>query len=158
MKILVAGVGNELRRDDGVGAAVVSRIVEMELDKELNIRAQNFGQNLNALLLALRDCHAAVIVDAVEGSGNPGDIYVIELSDIETGKPEVFDFHDADLRKFIELGKSLGVLPETMYIVGCHPRDLSYGIGLSKETAEKINSILEVIAEIIKKIYKKFDQ
>ncbi len=155
MKILVAGVGNELRRDDGFGAAVVNRIVEKGLDRQLNIHVQNFGQNLNGLLLALKNYDAVVIVDAIEGPGNPGDIYIIELSDIGTEKSVTYDFHDADLRRFIEFGRSIDVVPEKTYVVGCHPGDLSYGIGLSTKTAEKIDITVELIAEIIKKIHKK---
>ncbi len=154
MRVLVAGVGNELRKDDGIGPAVIRRIAELKLDREYNIHVQNFGQNLYELILMLKDYDALVIVDAIEGDGVPGDIYISEPLRTKEGELGAINLHDADLKKFIELGEALGALPDHTYIVGCHPKDVSYGVGLTPEISEKIDGIAEVVINIVKKLVK----
>jgi len=149
IKALVAGVGNELKRDDGFGPAVIERILEKKLERELKADVMNFGQRLYDLLLKLKDYGVVVVVDAIEGEGKAGDIYLIEIdpSEVEESKP--VNLHDPDLKKFIGLAKTLNFTPEKLYVIGCHPEDLSDGIGLSQTLLKKIDVVIDMIKEIL---------
>jgi len=149
-RILIAGVGNELRKDDGFGPAVVRELLNAVDAKLFEADVIDFGQRLHELLLKLKEYDVVVIVDAIEGEGEPGDIYVIHPEDVCNSRAVGLNFHDADLKELIALGDKMGVLPEKVYVVGCHPEDVSWGVGLTPVVAEKIATVLELIHKIIK--------
>jgi len=156
-RILIAGVGNELRRDDGFGQAVIKEAARKD-DISRFSDIIDFGQRLYDLLLKLKEYDVAIIVDAMEGEGKPGDIYLLELEagkrlDRESREFSNLDLnlnlHDTDLGIILTLGDTIG-LPEKVYLVGCHPQDLSWGTGLTQVVQEKIGEVLELIHKIIK--------
>ncbi len=74
---------------------------------------------------------ALVLVDAVPGGGEPGEVTVLEVGEEHLGAGG-FDPHGmapvAVLASLKDLG---GQLPKT-YVVGCRPADVGEGIGLSE--------------------------
>ncbi len=59
---------------------------------------------------------------------------MFSLKDIQNQKkPLMMSTHDPDFLKLLRLSKELKELPETLVIFGVQPRDVSHGIGLSKE-------------------------
>jgi|Deesub1362B_J571_1020462.scaffolds.fasta_scaffold00093_74 hydrogenase maturation protease len=149
-RILIAGVGNELRRDDGFGPAVIRELFNTANAELFGADILDFGQRLYDLLLKLKEYDVAIIVDAIEGEGKPGDVYVIHPEDIWKARTKSLNLHDADLKELIALGDKMGSLPEKVYVVGCHPEDVSWGVGLTPVVAEKIAAVIELIYKIIK--------
>ncbi len=149
IKVLVAGVGNVLKRDDGFGPAVVETILNKRLEKEIKADVMDFGQRLYDLLLRMKDYDVVVLVDAIEGEGKPGDIYIIEIDPSEVEESELTNLHDPDLRKFIGIAKALNFMPKKLYVIGCHPEDLSDGVGLSQRLFKKIDVVIDMIHDIL---------
>ena len=147
-RILIAGVGNELRKDDGFGPAVIRKLLEVADIPEADII--DFGQRLYDLLLKMKEYDIVIIVDAMEGEGKPGDIYMVKPEDVYKARVESLNPHHADLKELITIGKEMGSLPEDVYVIGCHPKDVSWGIGLTPAVAGKIKVIINLIHKIIK--------
>ena len=117
-RILVAGVGNVLRRDDGFGPAVVSRLPPLPAGAEV-IETGIGGIALLQELMA--GCDGLVLVDAVDRGGEPGTVYVIE-PEVARGE-HVADVHLANPQRVLTMARALGCLPARVVIVGCQPAD-----------------------------------
>ena len=48
-------------------------------------------------------------------------------------KPVILSTHDSDFLNILRLSQELKELPETLVIFGVQPRDVTHGIGVSKE-------------------------
>lgn len=127
--ILVAGMGNVLRGDDGFGVAVANALAERELPGcvdvvEVGISGVSMAQEL------LEGYDALVLVDAMErADATPGTIHVERpsvpaLSEYETREIAGFaaDMHQTDPTKVLVLGEALEVLPDHAILVGCEPK------------------------------------
>ncbi len=88
-RIVVAGIGNDVRRDDGAGNAVVRNVAERlasHADATFAFVAP-LGEPLD-LLGVWDDCELAVVVDATRSGAAPGSIRVLDLGLDEGGVDE----------------------------------------------------------------------
>jgi len=86
------------------------------------------------LLHLLAQFDIVMLIDAVDFQGKPGDVRVFSLKDIQSQKkPMILSIHDSDFLNILRLSQELEELPETLVIFGIQPRDVSHGLGLSKE-------------------------
>jgi len=118
-RILVAAVGNVLRRDDGFGAAVAARLGALPAGAEV-IETGIGGIALLQELLA--GCDGLVVIDAVDRGAEPGTVFVLE-PDVDEAA-HVPDVHLANPRRVLAMAKTMGVLPDRVVIVGCQPVDV----------------------------------
>src|SRR5262245_2656297 len=117
-RVIVAGVGNVLRRDDGFGPAVVARLEG--LPDEVEVIETGIG-GVALLQELLAGCDGLVVIDAVDRGERPGTVFVIE-PEISEGE-HVPDLHLANPDRVLAMAKSMGALPERVLIVGCQPSD-----------------------------------
>ncbi|VVB62052.1 Hydrogenase maturation protease [uncultured archaeon] len=133
-KIGIIGLGNPLRRDDGVGILLLQHLQTQKDYLPKNIEYIDGGTSGMNLLHLLAQFDAVMIIDAVDFKGKPGDTRVFSLNDIQNQKkPMILSTHDSDFLHILRLSQELKELPETLVIFGVQPRDVSHGIGLSKE-------------------------
>ena len=117
-RLLVAGVGNPLRRDDGFGPAVAARLEE--LPAGVDVVETGIG-GIALLQELLAGCDGLVLVDAVARGAAPGTIFVLEP---EVGEAEhVPDVHLANPQRVLAMAKGMGALPKRVVIIGCQPAD-----------------------------------
>ena len=91
---------------------------------------------------------ALVIVDALPGDGDPGDISVLEVGPDDLG-PGEFDPHGmAPVAVLASLQNLGGRLPPT-YVVGCRPADLEDGIGLSAPVESAIPEAMAAVRALL---------
>ncbi len=147
--MLVAGIGNLFCTDDGFGPEVVRRLVASGSLPQ-NARAVDYGiRGMHLAYDLLEGYEALVIVDAVPGPGEPGEIGVLEIGVDDLGAGE-FDPHGmapvAVLASLKDLG---GALPPT-YVVGCRPVDVGEGIGLSAAVEAAIPEAMETVQVLLR--------
>ena len=152
-KILIVGVGNELRQDDAFGLHVVRELLK---NKQIspNVMIQEIG--IGGIHL-VQELHAQydilVILDAVRWGGNAGEIYwrSADTSDInELSKAEkrnfLADMHYTTPVRALMLAKAVNVLPAEVYILGCEARTTAeFEMGISDEVKEAIPKAIEYI-------------
>jgi hydrogenase maturation protease len=117
-RILVAGVGNVLRGDDGFGPAVI-RALESGAPLPEGVRAVEIGIGGFSLVQELLDGYdALVVVDAVDRDGPPGSLYVLEpaVPDVESIPPPArrdlaADMHGAVPARALLIARATGGLP-----------------------------------------------
>jgi hydrogenase maturation protease len=144
--VRIIGVGNPLRRDDGVGwaaarairrAAPAVRVLELE------------GEGA-ALLEAWAEAETVIVIDAVRGGAAPGTVYRFEPP--RDRLPRTFastSTHAFGLPDAVQLGEALGQLPRRLIVYGVEGADFTAGEGLSAEVAAAVPALVaRVVAEV----------
>ena len=133
-KVVILGIGNTLRSDDGVGSILAGRIKgkvpytvydagpspENYLGKIINEKPDN-----------------VVIIDAVDFRGNAGEFKVLEAKDIET--VNLFSTHNASITLLINYLQSN--LKVDIIILIIQPKSIVLGDKLSPELAESLSKL-----------------
>lgn len=153
MRILIAGVGNILRGDDGFGIEVLN-----QLQRTLAVEGVEFFESGIAgisLVQKLMDgFDALIIIDALDRGGAPGQVYVLE-PDAESLKtppstPEATDLHQADPEVVLRMAAALNILPPHAWIVGCQAVDCDeLGAPLTEPVARALPVAVERIQRIV---------
>lgn len=138
-------VGNPLRRDDGAGAAVVSRLRGSVPAAVALIEA---GGEPSELLDAWEGAESVVVVDAVRTGAEPGSLHRFDASaeplPAQTGSAST---HGLGLAEALELGRALGRLPQRVVVVGIEAADDGQGTGLSDPVAAAVESAAALVLE-----------
>ncbi|MCP9496907.1 MAG: hydrogenase maturation protease [Pyrinomonadaceae bacterium MAG19_C2-C3] len=166
MKILIAGVGNVLRGDDGFGVEVVQALQRGDnLPDSVNVFEAGIAGV--SLVQELMDGYEVLIVlDAVERGGAPGTIYIIEP---EISDPAAFtaaelhrslaDAHYTEPSQALVLARALNVLPPKVILVGCQPEGYDeLGAELSSAVKRAIPTAIERIKSLIEELLEEPDQ
>ncbi len=158
--VLVAGVGNVLRGDDGFGVAVVQQLAQRP-DLPSTVKIVEVGIGGISLVQELLDGYdVLLIVDAVERGGPPGTIYLLEpevpdLSEwpFEQRQDFLADMHMATPARTLILAKALGVFPPAVYMLGCQPTTCDdLVIGLSPPVERAVGLSVERLIDELKKL------
>lgn len=144
-RVLVAGVGNLLRGDDGFGVRVVQRLAASPLPENVCIREIGIsGISLVHELMAGYD--ACIIVDVSDRGRPPGTLYVLqpqlpEKSGLADHHRALVDMHYAEPSLALPLAQALGVLPPKVHVVACQPETL-------EEFSENLSPAVESAVEL----------
>jgi hydrogenase 3 maturation protease len=140
----LVGVGNPLRRDDGVGPWIAAAVREaVSGTRHSVVDAQDVPENF-APAIARSDCRNVVFVDAVAACGPPGAAVFGPLA--EFGEVESFSTHKLALSFS---GKFLEAAGKKAYLLGIVPADLEFGEGLTAEVKRAAASVRDLILKTI---------
>lgn len=145
-RILVAGVGNVLRGDDGFGPAVVERLGP--LPGTVDIVETGIG-GVALLQELMTGYDGLVLVDAVDQGGAPGTVFAIEP---DVGEAvHVPDVHLANPERVLSMAKAMGCLPDRVLIVGCQPEEMDdLGAGLSPRVEHAVALAVTRVEETVR--------
>jgi hydrogenase maturation protease len=144
-RILVAGVGNVLRGDDGFGPAVIGRLGAMPPGVE-TVETGIGGVALLQELLA--GCDGLVLLDAVDRGAPPGTLF--ELRPDVRDAVHVADVHLANPDRVLSMAKTMGALPDRVRIVGCQPAEVDeLGQGLSEVVQAALEPAIGIVGRIV---------
>ena len=156
-KILIAGMGNILRRDDGFGVEVAKRLAtENKLPAGVRVVEVGIG-GIHLVQELMAGYEMLVVIDAVERGSAPGTVHVLEaeVPDLAEWPDEqrqdfLADMHYTTPSKALILAKALGVLPPRVFIVGCQPGQVDdLGIGLSESVERAATETIRQIERMI---------
>lgn len=156
MNVLVAGVGNVLKCDDGFGVEVVRLLAGQQLPRDVEV--VDIGIRGMHLAYQLLDGYRALlIIDATERGGRPGELYLLEHDLSGQPQPDVPDAHgmtpDAVLALLRSLATASGLEPTAglsrVLVLGCEPATVDDGIGLSDPVAAAVPSAAGYVPKIL---------
>jgi hydrogenase maturation protease len=147
--ILVVGIGNPYRADDGIGLKIACRLGKM-LSGQVVVRT-HIGDGFS-LIDMWREYDIVYLIDAVKGR-NPGKIY--RFNAVNEPLPQNFftnySTHSLDIFETIALAGNLDLLPDKLIIYGVEGKDFRMGSGFSKEVLEAIFRVADCIKNEIEK-------
>jgi hydrogenase maturation protease len=146
--IVVIGLGNTYRRDDGVGVTVAAALGELALP---GVTVMTDVAEPTGLLEAWSGAELAVVIDAVVAiPPTPGRVRRCSLSDVEAAAGGLSS-HSIDIGRTHALGQALGRVPDALVVYTVEVTDTSHGIGLTPGVAASVPELVgAVAAEIIK--------
>ncbi len=142
--VLVIGVGNIFRGDDGVGLMVAARLQEMGL-ADVTVREQS-GEG-TSLIAAWENAAYVIVVDAVQSGAEPGTIYRLDVTEkpIPADYGSHFSGHAFGVAGAVEMARLLGKLPQRLIVYGIEGLSFTTGQGLSVE----VEGVLETAVQQI---------
>jgi len=159
MKVLVAGMGNVLRGDDGFGVEVAQRLQEGPVPADVQIMEVGIG-GIHMVQALYDHTDVLVVLDAVDLGRAPGTVMVIrpDVVDVAAMSPterhdQLADMHYATPARAFMLARGLNILPESTWLIGCQPADAdSLGEGLSppveRAVAVAVREVRGLISEL----------
>lgn len=140
-KVVVIGVGNTYRRDDGVGVWAVRQLRGRLLNADVTVLEQS-GEG-GALLDAWRGAAVVILVDAVASGAPVGTIHRLDATQ-QTFPLGFFHYstHAFSLAEAVELARALGELPPRCVVYGIEGGDFAMGEGLSAAVERSARKVL----------------
>lgn len=132
-RILFVGIGNLLKKDDGVGVYISSGIKNKSNIETLTVEVslENYIGKINKI-----DPDILVLIDCMEMGSAPGTYKLMSVSKIDD---LTFNTHNISLKRISEF------FTMPVYLLGIQPEKIEFGENMSylvKEEAEKIINII----------------
>ncbi|UCE84776.1 MAG: hydrogenase maturation protease [Deltaproteobacteria bacterium] len=141
---LFLGVGNVLRRDDGVGSRAAQILAAWPLPDAVEVfDAGTLGLDA-AVVLERRE--RVVVADAIDAAADPGTIFRLAPEQLRPGCRSGLSVHDAHLLDALDETHLLGTAPERVVILAVQIGDVSTGIGLSPAVEASLERVLRLAA------------
>jgi len=143
MRVLIAGLGDLLRRDNGVG---VQAVRELQKDPPAGVRIVEVGTDVVDDLHLLEWADRILAIDAMQAGGSAGTLYSFQVSNGEDRNPQS-SLHS------LTLLTALRFLPDgerpPLVILGVEPATNDYGLNLSTKVRSTLPVLIQSIREIV---------
>ena len=144
-KLVILGIGNDIRGDDGLGQYIVNK-----LDKKINndnieiINAKTVPENFTGKIRSIDPSHV-LIVDAVIMDEKPGTIRLVKKEEVSSVSISTHSMSLSYLVKYLELKKSYNIL-----FIGIQPENMDLGeISLTKSCKDSSDEIISILEKIL---------
>ncbi len=148
--ILVIGIGNEYRSDDGVGLVVARELRAKNLPGMLVTESSGDGATLMEVWEA---ASAVILIDAASSGAAPGTIYRFDAP--TQPLPMGVSFHSTHVfgvAEAIGLAGALQQLPPCLIMYAVEGESFSAGVGLSPEVAEAAQRVVEQVTHDVQRL------
>jgi hydrogenase 3 maturation protease len=144
--VVVCGVGNDLRGDDGVGLSIAARLGDLGLPARVFVLAcGELPENYITEIVA-RDPSHVILIDALVAGKRPGALLLVESDEILGRTISTHRLPLSLLAKIIsmKLGKDLDV-----FVLGVQVASCELGEGLSPDVRKASDVLLDVLAGVL---------
>lgn len=142
-RILIAGLGNCLLRDDGIG---VHAIRSLQQNPPPGVVVAEVGTAVLDALHLLEWAEKILALDAMQAGGNPGTLYAFGV-DAVAGPGMQVSLHELNLLAALDF-LPRQIKPEIL-IVGVEPEIIDYGLDLSPSMAAALPRLTREVRKIV---------
>lgn len=155
--VLVVGIGNEFRSDDGLGLYVVRELGLRRASAEhaalRSLTLLELDGEGTALLNAWEGYHHVLIVDAVRSGKPPGTIVTVDaIAERLPKRLFLSSGHEFGVAEAIEMAKNLDCLPTTLKLFGIEGATFEPGVGLSEPVVRSVGELLHLLESEISEL------
>lgn len=149
-KVIIFGCGNILFGDDGFGPIVADEL-ESNYTIPEKVSVINAGTSIRELLFNImveeKKPEKIIIIDAIDASKKPGEIFEIELDDLPENKIDDFSLHQAPTSNLLKELRDLGGVD--VRILSCQVEKIPESVepGLSDTLEEQVSEMCEIIVK-----------
>lgn len=145
---LVLGIGNILRKDDGVGVHVIQYMQNNTIALPNNVELLDGGIAGFDLISYMMEYDRIIIVDALKIQDKPGSIYRFDAKYLNAQSPKV-SLHELGVAEMLTALKIQGKNPD-VEVIGIVPENTQeLDISLSQSVAESIPKVVDVILQSV---------
>jgi hydrogenase maturation protease len=144
--IVVAGIGNTLMQDDGIGVWTV-RAIARDYVLPPSLRLIEGGVLGLQLVHELCSAQQLLVIDAMNSDGGPGTIYRLDADALLRGRRTLMSLHEVGLVEVLSVGEFLGKRPRTR-ILGVQPMEVrTPGLELTPALQAALPRVVRVAVE-----------
>ncbi|GIF02056.1 hydrogenase maturation protease [Paractinoplanes rishiriensis] len=145
---VVIGVGNDYRRDDGVGPRLVAALTALPDLADVELFTSD-GEPSRMLDL-WSGAELAVVVDTLRAPGRPaGTWFEVDLGTAVLPEPAAAGTHGAGLGTAVRLGEVLDRLPRRLVVLVVCGAEFGFGVGLSAPVQAALVPVSERVRELV---------
>ena len=148
--MLVIGIGNDYRSDDGVGLAAIRALTAKHLPGIQLIECAGDGMNL---LETWQAAQKVILIDAVSSGSKPGTIFRFNA---RSGPiPTQLSFHSTHafgIAEALELGRALDQLPLYPLLFGIEGKNFAVGTSMSPEVEQAMQEVVDQVMREIQMV------
>jgi hydrogenase maturation protease len=151
MKILVLGIGQSLRGDDGAGIAAVQYWQDAYPDTAALVRLELAEVPGLDVLERLTGMDAAILVDALQTGAPPGSLFSLEPRDLAAFGLDSGTAHGWGVAETLQLGLALQPALQSCWItlIGISGQDFQLGTDLSPALRGALAHAAERIQQLV---------
>lgn len=149
-KILVIGIGNTYRRDDGAGLVAAEKLKNRG-SRSFRVLEHN-GEGAD-LMTCWEGASAVILLDAVQSGAKPGTVHRWDANRRPLpARTFRGSSHAFSLVAAVELARVLRRLPPHLIVYGVEGRDFQAGTGLSSETEEAVSDVVRRVLQDVRQV------
>lgn len=144
-KLIILGVGNELKSDDGVGPFIVKNLMaeNIESDRLLLINAETVPENFTGKIRKENPSHV-IIVDACLMGCKPGDIRIVDKDDFTNIGISTHSMSLSYFVKYLERDTDFKII-----FVGIEPETMDWGENPTENVEKTAYDFIKIIKGIL---------
>jgi hydrogenase 3 maturation protease len=142
--VVIAGIGNEIRRDDFVGVKIIQDLQGKVSPKVHLIECETVPESFMDEIVELKPSHV-LLIDAAILQLKPGAARVYDAAKV-TNIPAITT-HMLPLRVFCDYITQMGQTKLALLLI--EPKNTDFGEGLTEEVDESAKRIVEVLLKIL---------
>ena len=144
-KLIVLGVGNELKSDDGAGPFIVKKLKQQDIENKnlLFIDAKTVPENFTGKIRKENPTHL-IIVDACLMGGRPGDMKIVDKNDFADIGISTHSMSLAFFVRYLEKDTEFRII-----FVGIEPETMDWGAEPTEIVKKAADEFIETLKGII---------
>jgi hydrogenase maturation protease len=150
LKLIVAGIGNVLMKDDGLGVYAIKELAQRPWPDAVELVDAGVA-SFEILDVFCRADHI-IVIDSMNAGGEPGTIYRAPLEELGLkDSPAVTSLHELHFTEAIKVVNLMGYHPQVT-VFGVEPCQVELGLGLTPVITEKMPRLLKLVEAEIRHI------
>lgn len=144
-KLIIMGVGNELKSDDGIGPFIINKLIgeDIQRDNLLFINAETVPENFTGKIRKENPSHV-IIVDACLMGSNPGEMKIVDKDDFANIGISTHSMSLSYFVKYLEKDTDFKVI-----FVGIEPETMDWGENPTPNVEKAAYEFIETVKGII---------
>lgn len=145
-KLIVLGVGNELKCDDGVGPYIIKNLKEENIEdgkRLLFINAETVPENFTGKIRKEKPTHL-IIVDACLMDCEPGDMKIVNKHDFANIGISTHSMSLSFFVRYLERDTDFGIV-----FVGIEPESMDYSENPTPKVEKAANEFINILKGIV---------
>lgn len=158
-KLVILGIGNDIRGDDGLGPYIINRLCDLKESGDLNdidsigdidniylINAGSVPENFTGSIKKINPSHI-LIIDASLMNMKPGDINIVSKENIVNLSVSTHSMSLKYLIKYLESCEGVNNDFKILF-VGIEPKSMDLSFDLSDVVKETCDDLIKVLIEL----------
>ena len=144
-KLIVLGVGNELKSDDGIGPYIIKKLQfeNIENKKLILIDGQTVPENFTGKIRKEKPTHL-IIIDACLMNSNPGDMQIVDRYDFASIGISTHSMSLSFFVKYLEKDTDFKIT-----FVGIEPESMDWGEKPTPKVEKAADEFIKTLKELI---------
>jgi hydrogenase maturation protease len=143
-RILVAGLGNSILQDDGIG---VHAALALQPEAPEGVLAVEVGTAVLDALHLFEWADYILAIDAMQAGGQPGDLYLLDERGV-SGGPIQTSLHELSLKASLRFAQS--PVTQDVIVIGVEPAEMGFGLDLTPQLQSALPSVVSLAGSIIR--------